>query len=40
MFASTNLMIELGIVFWLLMGWPFVLAEFVGAFVRPSQFLV
>jgi uncharacterized membrane protein YraQ (UPF0718 family) len=33
MFASTNLVIELGVVLWLLMGWRFVLAEFVGAFV-------
>lgn len=33
MFASTNLVIELGVVLWILMGWPFVLAEFVGAFL-------
>ncbi len=33
MFASTNLVIELGIVLWMLMGWRFVLAEFVGAFL-------
>ncbi len=33
MFASTNLVFELGFVLWLLMGWRFVLAEFVGAFV-------
>ena len=33
MFASTNLVIELGAVLWLLMGWKFVLAEVVGAFV-------
>lgn len=33
MFASTNLVFELGIVLWLLMGWRFVLAEFIGAFV-------
>ena len=33
MFASTNLVFELGIVLWVLMGWRFVLAEFVGAFV-------
>ncbi len=31
--ASTNLVIELGIVLWMLMGWRFVLAELVGAFV-------
>ena len=33
MFASTNLVIELGAVLWMLMGWRFVLAEVVGAFV-------
>src|SRR5947209_16522009 len=33
MFASTNLVIELGAVLWLLMGWQFVLAEVVGSFV-------
>jgi uncharacterized protein len=33
MFASTNLVIELGAVLWLLMGWRFVLAEVIGAFV-------
>ncbi len=33
MFASTNLVFELGFVLWLLMGWHFVLAEFAGAFV-------
>src|SRR4051812_32619136 len=30
MFASTNLVVELGLVLWLLMGWQFALAEFVG----------
>ena len=30
MFASTNLVIELGIVLWLLIGWQFAAAEFVG----------
>ena len=30
MFASTNLVVELGIVLWLLIGWQFTLAEFVG----------
>ncbi|WP_111748437.1 permease [Salinisphaera orenii] len=30
MFASTNLVLELGIVLWVLMGWNFALAEFVG----------
>lgn len=33
MFASTNLVVELGAVLWLLMGWRFLLAEVVGAFV-------
>jgi uncharacterized membrane protein YraQ (UPF0718 family) len=33
MFASTNLVIELGAVLWLLMGWRFVLAEVVGSLV-------
>jgi uncharacterized membrane protein YraQ (UPF0718 family)/YHS domain-containing protein len=30
MFASTNLVVELGIVLWLLLSWQFALAEFVG----------
>ena len=29
-FASTNLVVELGLVIWILMGWQFTLAEFVG----------
>src|ERR671925_1769952 len=29
-FASTNLVFELGIVLWLLIGWQFTLAEFLG----------
>src|SRR5437763_13932515 len=33
MFASTNLVVELGAVLWLLMGWQFVLAEVIGAVV-------
>ena len=33
MFASTNLVFELGFVLWILMGWRFVLAEGIGAFV-------
>src|SRR6266404_7649827 len=33
MFASTSLVVELGAVLWLLMGWQFVLAEVVGSFV-------
>ncbi len=31
-FASTNLVIELGIILWLLVGWQFTLAEYVGGF--------
>src|SRR3954451_9442075 len=30
MFASTNLVVELGILLWLLIGWQFALGEFVG----------
>jgi uncharacterized protein len=33
MFASTNLVIELGAVLWVLMGWTFVVAEFAGALI-------
>ena len=33
MFASTNLVLELGFVIWLLLGWTFLLAEVAGAFV-------
>jgi uncharacterized membrane protein YraQ (UPF0718 family) len=32
-FASTNLVWELGLVLWILLGWQFTLAEFVGGFV-------
>ncbi|HET7051298.1 MAG TPA: permease [Solirubrobacteraceae bacterium] len=32
-FASTNLVVELGIVIWILIGWQFTLAEFVGGLV-------
>src|SRR5437773_3979069 len=32
-FASTNLVWELGLVLWLLIGWQFTLAEFVGGLV-------
>jgi uncharacterized protein len=32
-FASTNLVIELGIAIWVLIGWQFTLAEFVGGLV-------
>src|SRR3954451_7888969 len=33
MFASTNLVLELGIVLWLLLGWEFALAELVGGVI-------
>jgi uncharacterized membrane protein YraQ (UPF0718 family) len=32
-FASTNLVVELGIVIWVLIGWQFTLAEFVGGLI-------
>ncbi|HEY6398857.1 MAG TPA: permease [Solirubrobacteraceae bacterium] len=32
-FASTNLVFELGLVIWILLGWQFTLAEFVGGIV-------
>jgi len=32
-FASTNLVVELGIVIWVLLGWQFTLAEFIGGLV-------
>jgi uncharacterized protein len=32
-FASTNLVVELGVVMWLLIGWQFTLAEFTGGLV-------
>jgi uncharacterized protein len=38
MFASTNLVIELGIVLWLLIGWQFALAEFVGGAIMIALF--
>jgi uncharacterized membrane protein YraQ (UPF0718 family) len=38
MFASTNLVIELGLVLWRLMGWPFVIAEWLGGFVLIAVF--
>ncbi len=33
MFASTNLVFELGLVMWTLLGWQFAIAEFVGGFI-------
>jgi len=40
MFASTNLVIELGIVLWLLLGWQFALAEFVGGAIMIVLFVI
>jgi uncharacterized protein len=40
MFASTNLVIELGIVLWVLMGWQFALAEFVGGGIMIVLFVL
>src|SRR4029078_9806994 len=40
MFASTNLVIELGIVLWALMGWEFALAEFVGGAIMIVLFVL
>src|SRR5215207_6633607 len=36
-FASTNLVWELGLVLWVLIGWQFTLAEFVGGIVLIGQ---
>jgi uncharacterized protein len=36
MFASTNLVIELGLILWQLMGWQFALAEWLGGIVLVS----
>jgi uncharacterized membrane protein YraQ (UPF0718 family)/YHS domain-containing protein len=40
MVASTNLVVELGIVLWLLVGWQFALAEFVGGAIMIVFFVV
>jgi uncharacterized protein len=40
MFASTNLVIELGIVIWVLMGWQFALGEFVGGAIMIVFFVL
>jgi uncharacterized membrane protein YraQ (UPF0718 family)/YHS domain-containing protein len=40
MFASTNLVVELGIVLWLLMGWQFALAELVGGVIMIALFVL
>jgi uncharacterized protein len=38
MFASTNLVIELGIVIWVLLGWQFALGELVGGVIMIALF--
>ncbi|UKA73530.1 permease [Arthrobacter sp. FW306-06-A] len=40
MVASTNLVVELGIVLWLLIGWQFALAEFVGGAIMIALFVL
>jgi uncharacterized protein len=40
MFASTNLVIELGFILWRLMGWPFVIAEWAGGIVLIAIFAI
>ena len=40
MFASTNLVIELGIVLWRLLGWQFALAELVGGVIMIVLFVL
>jgi len=40
MFASTNLVIELGLVLWRLMGWPFVIAEWLGGLILIAVFVL
>ena len=40
MFASTNLVVELGLVLWRLMGWPFVVAEWAGGLVLIAVFVM
>ncbi|HXN08203.1 MAG TPA: permease [Candidatus Acidoferrales bacterium] len=40
MFASTNLVVELGLVLFQLMGWPFVIAEWVGGLVLIAVFVI
>ena len=40
MFASTNLVVELGIVLWLLIGWQFAAAEFIGGAIMIAMLSV
>src|ERR1700757_1137769 len=40
MFASTNLVIELGIVIWVLLGWQFALGELVGGVIMIVLFVL
>jgi uncharacterized protein len=39
-FASTNLVIELGILLWVLLGWQFTVAEFIGGFIMVALLAV
>jgi uncharacterized membrane protein YraQ (UPF0718 family) len=40
LFASTNLVLELGIILWLLMGWQFTVAEWIGGLVLIANMTV
>jgi uncharacterized membrane protein YraQ (UPF0718 family)/YHS domain-containing protein len=40
MFASTNLVLELGIILWLLLGWQFAAAELVGGVIMIALFVL
>jgi len=40
MFASTNLVIELGLILWRLLGWPFVVVEWLGGLVLIVVFVL
>jgi uncharacterized membrane protein YraQ (UPF0718 family)/YHS domain-containing protein len=40
MFASTNLVIELGLVLWVLIGWQFALSEFIGGAIMILLFVL
>jgi uncharacterized membrane protein YraQ (UPF0718 family) len=40
MFASTNLVLELGLVLWVLMGWQFAVSEFIGGFIMIALFVL
>ncbi|MGH8274716.1 MAG: permease [Gammaproteobacteria bacterium] len=40
MFASTNLVIELGLVLWILMGWQFAVSEYIGGIIMIVFFVL